>query len=226
MVSEDKFITITDVVIDKLEGGYYHPQMLADGRVKDSRYSNSGETLFGLDRKAGAGLSKYPQWQQFWSKVDSTGASNKWSWNYMGGSQAPDLKKLAGKVMYQEYNNLYNRYLSPESQKLVDSDARLTFNFAYAAWNGSGWFQRFANALNTAVASGERNKDKLVSLVVSQRTNSSNSLIAQGGRKISGFINNIQFVEFVTKNKKNILYLGIGLILLGVSYFVFKSKNK
>jgi hypothetical protein len=128
--------------------------------------------------------------------------------------------------MYQEYMNLYNRYLSPESQKLVDSDARLTFNFAYAAWNGSGWFQRFANALNKAVADGERNKDKLVALVVAQRTNSSNSLISQGGRKIAGFINNIEFVEFVTENKKNILYLGIGLILLGISYFVFKSKNK
>ena len=41
------------MIIDKLEGGYYHPDMLEDGRIKDSRYSASGETMMGIDRKAG-----------------------------------------------------------------------------------------------------------------------------------------------------------------------------
>jgi len=226
MVSEDKFITITDVVIDKLEGGYYHPQMLADGRVRDPRYKNSGETLYGLDRMAGAYLKKYPQWAEFWNKVDKLGAKDKWKWNSMGGADAPELKAIAGKIMYSEYNVMYSRYLTPQSQKIVDSDPRLTFNFSYSVWNGEGWFKRFATALNNLVAKGEKNTDKLTQALVDLRTGSSVSLIAQGGRKISGFINNIEFVEFVTKNKKNILYLGIGLILLGVSYFVFKSKNK
>jgi len=33
------FYNLSKVVIDKLEGGYFHPDMLKDGRVKDSRYS-------------------------------------------------------------------------------------------------------------------------------------------------------------------------------------------
>ena len=113
MVNESYFISITDTVIDKLEGGYYHPQMLQDGRVKDSRYGNSGETMFGLDRKAGAGLSKYQGWATFWNKIDTIGAKDKWSWNYMGGQYAPELKKLAGKIMYQSYNSFYNDYRTP-----------------------------------------------------------------------------------------------------------------
>lgn len=225
MINESNFIAITDTVIDKLEGGYYHPNMLKDGRVKDTRYSASGETMFGLDRKAGAGLSQYQGWSAFWNKIDTIGAKDKWSWNYMGGQYAPELKQLAGKVMYQEYKNLYNRYLSKESQALVDSDPRLVFNFAYASWNGSGWFQRFARAMNDAVAKGERNRDKLVDLVVAQRTQSSNSLIAQGGRKISQFIDGITtFAK--EQSKRPISWVVIGLAAVGVSYYLYKRLNK
>ena len=35
-------------VIKYLEGGYYHPDMLKDGRIKDSRYGASGETTMNL----------------------------------------------------------------------------------------------------------------------------------------------------------------------------------
>lgn len=225
MISENDFIKITDEVIDKLEGGYYHPKMLSDGRVKDSRYSASGETMFGLDRKAGSGLSKYPEWQKFWNRVDSLGASDKWSWNYKGGANAPELKKIAGQVMYKEYMNLYNRYLSPESQKLVDGDPRLTFNFAYAAWNGSGWFQRFARVFNDAVAKGERNKEKLVDLVVAQRTQSSNSLIAQGGRKIAQFIDGLKDIAIKTSKNRGALVV-IGIVAIGLSIYLYKRFNK
>jgi hypothetical protein len=225
MISESQFISVTDSVIDKLEGGYYHPQMLQDGRVRDTRYSASGETMFGLDRKAGAGLAKYQGWSAFWSKIDSVGAKNNWSWNYKGGQYAPELKKLAGKVMYQEYNNLYNRYLSKESQNIVDSDNRLVFNFAYASWNGSGWFQRFAKVMNNAVANGERNRDKLVDLLVAQRTQSSNSLIAQGGRKIAQFID--EFKSFAIKTSKNPLAVVlIGVVAIGLSVYAYYSLKK
>lgn len=222
MVNEQDFLQVTDLVIDKLEGGYYHPQMLQDGRVKDSRYSASGETMFGLDRKAGVGLSKYTGWQQFWNKIDTIGAKNKWSWNYMGGQYAPELKKLAGKVMYQEYSNLYNKYLSKESQKLVDQDPRLIFNFSYAAWNGSGWFQRFAKAMNDAVASGERNLDKLVNIVVAQRTQSSNSLIAQGGRKIAQFIDEIKVIA----KKKETKWIALALVSFGLAGYIYWLLRK
>lgn len=35
----------------------------------------------------------------------------------------------------------------------------------------------------------------------------------------------IQVVEFLNKNKKNILFVGIGLILIGASYYLLKSKK-
>lgn len=224
MIDKDRFLTITDVVIERLEGGYYHPNMLKDGRVKDMRYRNSGETMFGIDRKAGAGLAKYPEFGVFWNKMDSLNAANNWSWNYGGGVNAGELKRLAGDIIYQEYLDLSRRYLSPEAQKIVNSDPRLTFNFAYATWNGSGWFQRFAKTINEAVAKGETNPDKLVDLAVQQRMNSSNSLIAQQGRKINGFIQNIEFVEFVTKYR-NPLYLGIGLIVIGAAMYYLSKNN-
>lgn len=226
MITESKFIAVTDTVIDKLEGGYYHPKMLQDGRVKDTRYSASGETMFGLDRRAGAGLAKHRGWAEFWSKIDSIGARNKWDWNYKGGQYAPELKNLAGKVMYQEYVDLSKRYLSAESQKLVNSDNRLVFNFAYATWNGSGWFQRFAKVMNNAVAKGERNKDKLVDLLVAQRTQSSNSLIAQGGRKIAKFIDELKTLA-VSTSKNPIAVITIAVVAIGLSVFLYKRfKNK
>jgi hypothetical protein len=225
VINENDFTKITDEVIDKLEGGYYHPKMLSDGRVKDSRYGASGETMFGLDRKAGAGLSVYQGWATFWNKIDTVGARDKWSWNYGGGQYAPELKQLAGKVMYQEYKNFYNRYLSKESQAIVDSDPRLVFNFAYATWNGSGWFQRFAKVFNEAVAKGERNKEKLVDLVVAQRTQSSNSLIAQGGRKIASFIDEIKSVAIsTTKTRGGIIT--IALVGIGISVYLYYILRK
>ena len=35
--SNDSFSKVVSEVIDKLEGGYYHPDMLKDGRVRDKR---------------------------------------------------------------------------------------------------------------------------------------------------------------------------------------------
>lgn len=225
MVKEQDFIKITDEVINKLEGGYYHPQMLVDGRVKDTRYSNSGETMFGLDRKAGAGLSVYEGWATFWNRIDTIGAKNNWSWNYKGGQYAPELKQIAGKVMYQEYKNLYNRYLSKESQAIVDSDPRLVFNFAYASWNGSGWFQRWAKAFNEEVAKGERNRDKLVDLVVRLRTGSSNSLIAQGGRKIQAFIDELESLASRTTSSRGGI-ITIALVSIGLSILIYQRIKR
>ena len=31
---------------------------------------DSGETMFGIDRKHGAQLSKYSEWQEFWRFID------------------------------------------------------------------------------------------------------------------------------------------------------------
>jgi hypothetical protein len=212
-VSKDltDFIEITKLVIAKLEGGYYHPDMLKDGRVKDTRYSGSGETMYGLDRFAGHGLYystprkgkdpiddlqyldsyeyKTPAAKEFWETIDSQNARSTWKWGEKGPSAIqPRLLELAAQIIKPEYERLAQKYLSPEALALVNSDGRLLFNFIYATWNGSGWFQKFANKLNDAVKSGIKVTDQLVQVVLDARVNSGNSLVAQGGKKIANLV--------------------------------------
>jgi hypothetical protein len=65
MISEENFYKITTNIIDKLEGGYYHPDSYAKGAKRCNgkflpasafyKFYQSGETLYGLDRYAGHG---------------------------------------------------------------------------------------------------------------------------------------------------------------------------
>jgi hypothetical protein len=237
---DEKFLDTVTLVIDNLEGGYYHPQMLKDGRVKDTRYSSSGETMFGIDRKAGGSINTTPAGKEFWGVIDNAGASKSWKWNYKGGNLGGKLKELAAKIIYPEYIRMSNRYLSPEARKIVDSDRRLLFNFIYATWNGEGWFERFAKPINAAVKNGVTDVDALTKIAVERRTSSTNSLIAQGGRKISDLLGLIkseiksdvkQVADSVSagldvaRRSPALLIMGTTLIL-GSIYFYYKYKQQ
>jgi len=167
--------------------------MLQDGRVKDSRYGASGETMFGMDRKAG-NTESTAAGREFWALIDAENARQKWSWNYMGGSLAPQLKAKVAEIMKPKFEDYLGRYMSEEARKIVMSDVGLTFNFAYAVWNGPGWFQRFARVSNEKVANGVTDPKELLRVAVDTRKNwstsnaASNSLIAQGGRKIEKIV--------------------------------------
>lgn len=232
-IEKEKYRRITNFIIDNLEGGYYHPDMLKDGRVKDSRYSNSGETMFGIDRKAGGTLNTSPSGVRFWKAIDSVNARKNWKWNYKGGQYEDKLKLGAADVMYEQYDELANRYLSNESRKIIESDDRLLFNFIYATWNGSGWFQRFAKTFNKAVEDGITNKDELVKVAIGSRINSSNSLVRQGGNKIAKIIDQLKSstenaaneVYQSVKNNNVVPMLLISLGIVGVVYFGFINKN-
>lgn len=191
-MDQNTYTKVVGFVIDNLEGGYYHPQMLVDGRVKDQRYSNSGETMFGIDRKAGGAINDTTAGKQFWSLIDNANAKNTWKWNYKGGQLGDQLKKLAADIIYPEYDSFSKKYLSPKAKQLVESDDRLLFNFVYASWNGAGWFKKFADKFNAAVAAGVTNLDELTKVAVAARTESSNSLIAQGGNKIANIIDQLK----------------------------------
>lgn len=186
------FKNITQFVIDNLEGGYYHPNMLKDGRVTDQRYKNSGETMFGIDRVAGGSINKTPAGIKFWSIIDNANAKNLWKWNYKGGSLAPQLKELVAEIMFPVYNNYAKNYFSNQSKSIVESDNRLLFNFIYASWNGPAWFKMFAEKINTAIASGINNTDKLTEIAINTRKNSTNSLIKQGGNIIEKIIDQLK----------------------------------
>jgi murein DD-endopeptidase MepM/ murein hydrolase activator NlpD len=187
-IAASDFVKMNNLIIDKLEGGYYHPKMLSDGRVKDSRYGGSGETMFGMDRKTGEWESRTQEGKMFFKILDDADASNKWPWNYMGGEYASRLKELSAEMIKREYLNNTKQYLSTESQQIINGDAKLTFNFIYATYNGPGWFQRFAKVINEAVNNGTTNPEELNKIFIERRKGSSNSLIAQGGRKMDGIL--------------------------------------
>jgi len=179
-------------VIDKLEGGYYHPNMLLDGRVKDKRYSKSGETMFGIDRLRGGSINSTSAGKRFWMLIDQANASKLWKWNYKGGSLEPELKSLASEMIKPLFNNLSKSYLSNKAIEIVNNSEALLFHFIYATYNGSGWFKKFANDITTAISSGIIDPVQLINVAINSRTKEGlkpgdppNSLIAQSGRKIA-----------------------------------------
>jgi hypothetical protein len=190
----NNFEKVTSQIIDQLEGGYYHPDMLKDGRVKDSRYGNSGETMFGIDRKAGGSLENdSPAGKEFWRLIDAEGARKKWKHEYIlkdNPSLDKKLRKLVAQIMEPLFLDNQKRYLSPEARKIINNNPKLYYNWAYATWNGPGWFQRMARDFNKKVEQGQSEK-QLVDSVISWRKNSGSSLIAQGGRKMEKILSNI-----------------------------------
>jgi hypothetical protein len=183
-VAATDFEKIIDIIVDNLEGGYYHPDMLKDGRIKDSRYGGSGETMFGMDRKTGNTESTQAG-RDFWAIIDAQNARQNWPWNYMGGSIAPQLKQKIAEIMKPNFQDYMGRYMTEEARKIVMNDTPLTFNFAYATWNGPGWFQRFAKTINEKVAQGVTDPKELLQVAIDRRKNSGNSLIVQGAPKIA-----------------------------------------
>lgn len=196
MATLDQFRNVTDIVIRKLEGGYFHPNMRSKRPEVFGSYHSSGETMFGLDRHAGHDLfystpraakdvlanlpyiegNKYQYKnnaaKEFWGIIDRNNAKNKWSWLYIPPEPtASKLRLLAADIMYNKYNQNASAFLTPQARKIVESDNRLLFHFIYGTWNGSGWFRKFATDINDAVAKGITNTDKLVDIALKSRTN-------------------------------------------------------
>lgn len=182
------FDGIVAKVIDKLEGGYYHPDMLQDGRVRDARYGNSGETMMGIDRKAGGDINTTPEGIEFWKLIDDANARTEWKWGYRGGSLESQLRKLAGKMIKRYYDKYASRYLSSKALTIVNENPKLLFNFVYAVWNGPGWFKNFADDINLAVDKGITDPEELAKIQIKDRLDSGNSLVAQGGKKIADLL--------------------------------------
>ena len=206
----------TKLVIDQLEGGYFNP---AWHNVGDPRYSNSGETMYGLDRLRG-NQEATATGKEFWSLIDKNKTKEVWKWNYKGGALGDQLKNLAVQIMYPLYSSYAKLYLNDKAKKIVDNDPALLFHFVYATWNGSGWFKKFATDINTAVNNGVTN---LQQVAINSRTKEGlkagskpNSLIAQGGEKIK------KIFETLIKNKPTNTTL-ILIISVIAGYFLYKK---
>lgn len=172
-------------IIDHIEGGYFNP-----GQVDDKRYSNSGETMFGIDRKNFKDITD-ESYIDFWDIIDDEKNKHpeKWTWNYSGGKIKNKLKNLVVDIMEPQFNYLFNLYLSEKAKKIVKSDYRLYFNFVYSTWNGQGWFRKFANLINEEVKNKNFDRNKLFVKLINARKNSKNSLIKQKADLIKDLAN-------------------------------------
>jgi hypothetical protein len=259
-MNEAVFDYVTGVVIDKLEGGYFHPDMRTNNPSKFGVYHRSGETMFGLDRHAGHDLYystprktsdvlanlkyiyngsyqfKSDDAKEFWQTIDNANARKNWSWLDRGGNLYPRLRKLTGGIMLPQYTKLADRYLSEKSREIVESDPRILFHFIYACWNGSGWFKKFAEKFNNAVASGTTNKNELLNVAIKSRTQSGNQLISDGGNKINAFIYDFKIPSNLQSEIKdgggsgggsgimNGLLLGLGFVAGWILWRKYKNK--
>lgn len=160
MVNEQQFISLTEIVIDNFEGGYYHPNMLSRFKSSDQKILKySGETMFGIDRKAGVQLAVYPEWNEIWRLIDNDRHDNPlvWKYQYRGGKLEGQLKKLVASMMFKWFNYLSKKYILAASMDAIANDPRLIIHFSYASWNGEGWFKKYAIALNKALLKFDRN---------------------------------------------------------------------
>jgi len=177
--------TTSDIVIPNLEGGYYHPDTKKNFSPQNQKkLGNSGETIFGEDRVHGKQLAKYPEWKMLWDLVDTERAKNpaKWKYNYMpDGEVGKELRRLTSAIMYKWFQYLAGKYILITSMDEIANDERLLIHFSYAAWNGEGWFERYANALNAAIRQYEGDKEMIFKTAIKSRTESSNLVIRQQG---------------------------------------------
>ena len=177
---DSNWMDVTKKVIDNFEGGYWN-HWECKNHPYSSMYDKSGETMFGLDRKAGNIENLCSEGKEFFKLIDEEkkkmGMSSfckKWSYNYKGGELGDKLKDLAAKIMKKSYDRNMSNFISdPESKKRIENNKGLLLHMSYACWNGPGFFQDFAKTLQNGVKSG-MSDDDLIELAKSQRVFISN----------------------------------------------------
>lgn len=185
----DNFRKMTDIIIDELEGGYYHPDMKKRNPSRFAAMLDSGETMFGMDRKHGAQEETgVPAGKEFWRLIDAQNASQNWKYEYMledNPTLANKLKDLIVQIMEPFFVRLANKRLTPEAKEIVMSDPRLYLNFVYLTWNGSGWFKWMSDDFNKKVEEGA-SLEELVKFVTDWRKN---SRISRSGKVMEKIFN-------------------------------------
>lgn len=214
------FIQAAVEIIATLEGGYCNPQNMVIGHpfadpankkhdkrgnptnktpfINDVRYHKSGETMYGLDRVAGAPstTTATKAGVEFWNLLDAAGAWTNWPYLYIPPEPLRSkLLNLAAQIMEPQFNSNLKRYVkNAELRALIPTNGKLMYNFAYATWNGPGWFEAFGNRINGVYERGMKNPNDLAEYFVNMRVNNefyvkkggnAYSLIRQGGFKIA-----------------------------------------
>ena len=194
ITSPQEIKDMVNVIINYIEGGYYHPNMKEKNPQKFRLFGSSTETLFGMDRYAGD-WEKTSAGQEFFNIIDGENASDNWSYNYKledNPSLSKKLKDLSADMINQRFQENKKRYFSKEALDVVNSDAGLTFNFLYATYNGPLWFQKFASEINDEVSSGNTDPKSLLKIAIDTRKQWTSdkphvtTLIRRTGDKVMG----------------------------------------
>lgn len=213
------FLQCAVQIIAELEGGYNNPQVMCrdhpfanpshpkhDKRgnprnrppeFTDPRFHRSGETMFGMDRVAGE-TEKTALGRKFWQTVDKAGAWDNWPLYHIPKEPLKsELLLIAAKIQEPVFESLMlSKVPNAELRQLVRRNGKLMFNFAYASWNGGGWFGAFGAALTKVYQAGMKDPTDLAEYFVNMRINndavykykpkdSGYKLIRQGGFKIA-----------------------------------------
>ena len=157
-------------IIDNIEGAYVNPSQLTNKREKRA-FRKSGETMFGIDRKTGGSLNRSDAGRKFWALIDADKRKNpeKWKRYYDGGEIKGQLQTLASQIMEPEFERLLKTHFNSEEQQLIKSDPRLFYHFAYATWNGPGWFRKFANSIKSEIRKGNTDTNALFNIAIQDR---------------------------------------------------------
>lgn len=234
---------LVNYIIKHIEGGYYHPDMKPN-LINGYKMANSGETMFGIDRKGGSDLINTAPGQQFWQIIDDYYKQHHADTAYYNdkadGRRIPanvgaKLRELAAKMMISRYNRYSQAYLSPGALQAIASDPRLQLQFLYACWNGEGDFQLFANIMNRAFANGTRDTGTLYNAINSTRRNMPNGtankkkLFADGANKLDyickQYLGGVPSTPGNTNNKKIWLWI-VGAAALWLLFSNNKKKGK
>ena len=228
MVSEAIRRKIVDLIIDNIEGGYYHPDM-KDKLRGGENLGISGETMFGIDRKNGAPqfTTKTPEAVKFWQVVDANFGTHHGDTSYYGdkadGSKktpaavGSQLREYVKSMIWDAYND-YNVYLSDGAKKIVESDPKLFMQFLYAVWNGPGNFQRFANLVNAAYSNGERAAQAFFDIVQTARRNKG-GLFAIGADKLDALAK-----QLPTSGGSSSFFPWL-IVLAAIGIFIYKKSK-
>ena len=187
-------MNLTDLIINNIEGGYYHPDMQTANPAKFAVMGISGETMYGLDRKNGAGsaVTNSDAGKKFWALMDQYyGAHHgdvSWYGDMADGKRVPasvgqQLRQYTHEIISQMYNTYAGKYLSDGAWSVIMNSPQLQLQFLYAVWNGPGHFKTFADLVNAAYANGTRAAAALYQLVSDARR-AKGGLFAIGADKL------------------------------------------
>jgi hypothetical protein len=191
---DSDWMDVTKKVIDNFEGGYWN-YWECKNHPYSSMYDKSGETMFGLDRKAGNIENLCSEGKEFFKLIDEEKKKlgmgkfcKKWSYNYKGGELGDRLKDLAAKIMRKSYDRNMSSFISDtETKNRIESNKGLLLHMSYACWNGPGFFQDFAKTLQKGVKSG-MSDEQLIELAKKQRERRLGGAWASATTKVNNLI--------------------------------------